>query len=656
MSVAYKPAFPYPSSEAFGRPGVEPLWQRASKQGIGTALSPFSRVWFTIADGIVTEAFYPDAATACLRDLKFLVTDSRTFFSEEGVDTSMTRFEVIHDYAPGYVITNTAKSGLWSITKRVITDPRANSLVMNVTFRAIHGTPPDFRLFVLMAPHIGNSGYGNSARCAPYGSRNYLLASRNNISMALAADRPFLRMSAGYSGASDGWHDLKDNLDMDWSFERAPYGNVALTAELAPLETNLVLSFGKDEVEAVLETERTLARKYHEIEREYIRGWRKYLAGTRFPGRRPADKGRRFIASAIALKTHEDKTWPGAIVPSLAIPWGEARRDAPASAYRVIRPADLSKAAFAFLAIGDNATPISILNHLQSIQNDAGSWHRSYRINGEVVEPGLDLTQTAMPVILAWRMKTLGLIGGSYYPMARKAAAYIARVGPSSDTERWEEGMGFTPAELAAEISALVCVAHWAREMDENAAYSHLLSTADYWQTKLEDWTFSECDCIGEGIPGHYLRIVHDVPEELPAAREVYDPLVFNRNRPKDRPHHQGEIVDTGFLDLVRFGVRGPRDPHVVSSLRVVDRLLRFEHNGRIAFRRFFGDGYGEQEDGSPFNGSGVGRPWPMLTAERAVYEAIAGGTPEEYMQSLESFTNEGHLFPEQVWDSGNVP
>ncbi|HEY4708492.1 MAG TPA: glucan 1,4-alpha-glucosidase, partial [Thermodesulfobacteriota bacterium] len=272
MSVAYKPQFPFPSSEAFGRPGVEPLWQRASKQGVGTALSPFSRVWFTIADGVVTETYYPDAGTACVKDLKFLVTDSRTFFNEEWADTEITRLEQVHEYAPGYVITNTAKSGLWSVTKRIVTDPQANSLVINTSFKAIRAAPSDFRLFVLLAPHIGNSGYGNSARCAPYGGRNYLLATRNNISLALAADRPFLRMSAGYSGSSDGWHDLKDNLELDWGFERAPYGNVALTAELVTREeTNLILSFGKDEVEAVLETERTLSRKYHDIEREYIR-------------------------------------------------------------------------------------------------------------------------------------------------------------------------------------------------------------------------------------------------------------------------------------------------------------------------------------------------------------------------------------------------
>jgi glucoamylase len=47
------------SREAFGRPGLSPAWSRASKQGVGTSLSDRSRVWFTIAGGVVTEVYYP---------------------------------------------------------------------------------------------------------------------------------------------------------------------------------------------------------------------------------------------------------------------------------------------------------------------------------------------------------------------------------------------------------------------------------------------------------------------------------------------------------------------------------------------------------------------------------------------------------------------
>ncbi|OGP16110.1 MAG: hypothetical protein A2V21_311325 [Deltaproteobacteria bacterium GWC2_55_46] len=656
MSVAYKHEIPHPA-EAFGKPGLSPRWSRASKQGVGTALSAFSRVWFTIADGIITEVYYPDTGTADIKDLRFLVTDSKTFFDEEGTDTEITSLGQIHEKAPGYIITNTAKSGLWSITKRVITDPQANSLVIHTDFKALHGTTADFRLFVLLAPHIKNKGAGNSGKYAAYGRRNYLLAWREDIAAALSADQPFLRMSAGYSGVSDGWHDLKDNLDMDWSFEKAEDGNIALIAELKPRsDIVLALSFGKDEAEAVLDTERTLSREYHDIEREYIRGWRRYLNGLMPLGRRSADGGRRFWTSAIVLKTHEDKTSPGALVASLSIPWGEVKGDEEALGYHLVWPRDLCKSAFAFLAMGDGATALSILRYLGRTQAEAGNWPQNMYTNGEARWPYVQLDQTALPIILAWRLKGMGLAGDEFYPMVKKAASFIAANGPITEQERWEEGMGLSPATLAAEVSALVTAAHWAREMNEETASEYLFSTADHWQTRIEEWTFAECDCIGEGVPGHYMWIVRSVPESIAPGEQVCHALVFNRNRPKDRPHHQGEIVDTGFLDLVRFGVRGPSDPHILSSIKVADRFLRFEHNGRVAFHRYNGDGYGEKEDGAPFDGSGVGRPWPLLTGERALYEIMAGGEAQGYIRSFEEFANEGHLFPEQVWDSESIP
>lgn len=656
MSVAYKPAFPFPSAEAFGRPGIEPRWTRASKQGAGTAKSPFSRVWFTVEGGIITEVYFPDVETACVKDLRFLATDSRTFFDEEGKDTLTTRFEAVHDKAPGYIITNTSKSGLWSITKRVITDPQANSLVMNVSFKALHGTTADFRLFALLAPHMKNQGYGNSGRCAAYGKRNYLLARREDTAAALASDRPFLGMSAGYSGISDGWHDLRENLDMDWMFERAEDGNTALTAELRPgSEMVLALGFGKDEVEAALEAEISLSREYPTIERDFVRGWRRYLNSLAPLGKRAADGGRRFRASALALKSHEDKSFPGAVAPSLSVPWGEARGDEASAGYRQVRPGDLCKTAFAFMAMGDGRTALSTLDYLQATQTDAGAWPLEMHVNGTVRRPDVSLENSALPVLLAWRLRGMGLAGKGFYPMVRSAAAYIARNGPAGDASAMT-GRGVSPSALAYGISALVVAARWAREMRERTASDYLFSVADGWHTKLEEWTFIKCGCMGEGAPGHYMRMDGERPFSLPPGEEDFHALVFDRDRPDRFPEHRRGGFDTGFLDLVRLGVRGPRDPAIVSSLQAVDGLLRFEHRGRVYFYRYEGDGYGEKADGSPFDGSGRGRPWPLLSGERAMYEIAADGFPEKYLESLEASANEGALFPEQVWDSADMP
>src|SRR5258707_4617325 len=75
-------------------------------------------------------------------------------------------------------------------------------------------------------------------------------------------------------------------------------------------------------------------------------------------------------------------------------------------------------------------------------------------------------------------------------------------------------------------------------------------------------------------------------------------------------------------------------------------------------WRRYNGDGYGEQEDGAPFNGTGIGRPWPLLTGERAHYELAAGNRAgaEALLAALEGFAGDGHLIPEQVWDAPDIP
>lgn len=644
-------------NEAFGKPGISPTWAKAAKQGVGTALSDASKVWFTIAEGFITEVYYPTVDIANSRDIKFFISDSRTFFDEEGKDTTST-IEYLNEKAPAYLITNTAKSGKYRILKRVLTDPEANCLVINMAFEALEGMPDDYKLYVQFAPHIKNRGYDNSGRCAEYGGRGYLIAWREDIAGVITSDVPFLKMSAGYSGASDGWHDLRDNLNMDWTFDRALDGNIALMAELpvGTAEFNLVLGFGKDEIEAILEANKTVSKRYRTIERDYVRGWKHYMANLERLDRYAADKSQLFWTSAMVLKTHEDKTYKGGVIASLSVPWGESKGDRDSLGYHLIWPRDLVKGAFGFMAMGDDETPVNIIKFLQRTQNLDGSWPQNMTIEGTPYWPYVQIDEVALPVMLARRLKGMGLIGDEFYPMVKKAAAYIAKHGPVTEQERWEENTGFSPATLAAEISALVCAGEWAKEIGERTDAEYLLTEADYWATRVEEWTFSECDCIGENLPGHYLRIVKNPPEALSPAEQLCHALVFIRNVPEDVPHHQGEIVDASFLELVRYGIRDARDPNILASIHVIDKLIRFDAIEGTAFYRYNFDAYGEKEDGSPFDGTGIGRPWPLITGERAMYEVEAGNDSTYYIKSLENFANEGFMIPEQIWDRNDIP
>ena len=117
-------------------------------------------------------------------------------------------------------------------------------------------------------------------------------------------------------------------------------------------------------------------------------------------------------------------------------------------------------------------------------------------------------------------------------------------------------------------------------------------------------------------------------------------------------------LISPDSLALVRFGLRAPDDPRILNTIKVIDALLKVNLPQGPCWYRYNGDGYGEHEDGSPFDGTGIGRPWPLLAGERAHYE-LAAGRPqaaEDLLKVMELSTEGGRLIPEQVWDADDIP
>ena len=119
-------------------------------------------------------------------------------------------------------------------------------------------------------------------------------------------------------------------------------------------------------------------------------------------------------------------------------------------------------------------------------------------------------------------------------------------------------------------------------------------------------------------------------------------------------------VVDDGAdaLALVRFGLRDANDPRMLGTLKVIDSLLKVETPTGPSWHRYNDDGYGEHKDGAPFDGTGIGRAWPLLTGERAHYELLANRADcaKKLSATMESFANQGGLIPEQIWDSADLP
>ena len=117
-------------------------------------------------------------------------------------------------------------------------------------------------------------------------------------------------------------------------------------------------------------------------------------------------------------------------------------------------------------------------------------------------------------------------------------------------------------------------------------------------------------------------------------------------------------MVSLDALAFVRFGLRAPNDPRILSTVKVIDATLKIETPRGPVCRRYQGDAYGEHADGSPYDGTGVGRGWPLLTGERAHYELAAGRehVAEHLAQAMETIAGEAGLLPEQIWDSADIP
>ena len=161
------------------------------------------------------------------------------------------------------------------------------------------------------------------------------------------------------------------------------------------------------------------------------------------------------------------------------------------------------------------------------------------------------------------------------------------------------------------------------------------------------------------GIKRHYIRINPGVSSHGACGDEDPDcgDVTLANQKPGNRATYPAnQIVDGGFLELVRYGVRRPGDPLVEDSLKVVDAVLKVDTPKGPCWRRYNHDGYGQRDDGTAYDGWGVGRAWPLLTLERAMYELSAGRDIDVYVQAVEKFATGIGLIPEQIWDAPDLP
>lgn len=652
-----------PPVNAPGAPGIPGKWTSSAKSGIGKSLSAFSAISFTISHGTLNEVYYPREDNACIRDMELLVTSDQGFFSEEKRDTRHET-QMIEPGIPAYQIANICKQNKYKIEKEIITDPSRSTLLQKIRFKPLEGNRSNYHVYALLAPHIYNSAAGNTAWLGDYKGVPMLFAKRDDISLALACSVPWLKRSVGYVGVSDGYSDIAGNKTMQWEFQQAENGNVALTAEIDINngdEFVLALGFGNDDYEAAQNARSSLLEGYASAKSNYVKQWQNWH--KKIDDRRLSEgiRSNRLFRNSIAImRMHESDHFPGGIIASMSIPWGYAKGDDNIGGYHLVWPRDLVQCSGGLLAFNAHHDAMRVLTYLMATQEADGHWPQNMWLEGNPYWNGLQLDQIAFPILLIGRCRKENKLSehleDQCWECVKKGVRFLLKNGPISPQERWEEESGISVSTIAVCIAALLVAANFAEDKNKPDQAQYCREVADYWNSQIENWLYVKDTPLAAklGVEGYYIRIN---PDGSPAS-DFADRTLPLKNRPEnERDIKLNELISVDALALVRFGLRNANDPKILNTIKAIDAQLKVDTPKGPCWRRYVNDGYGEQTDGSPYNETGIGRAWPLLTGERAHYEIAAGNIEQaiHLMEAMENFATHD-LLPEQVWDTDDIP
>jgi glucan 1,4-alpha-glucosidase len=689
------PRLSFAQTLAPGAPGKDAQWASAGKQAIGTSAGLESKVWFTLQGGAMTEVYYPNVTVANVHKLEFVVVDPKTKKVETETADAAHEIKITRPDSMSFQQINTAKSGLWKITKTYTTDPERDSVLIDVQFEPKN---KNLNLYVYYDPSIGNTGMGDRAYSPLLqlkGSYEYekgtitkdgvnsvkktgaatvsggMASEEGNIVSTVFFTSDIEEYTNGYYQTSDGLEQLRKFGKIKETYGEAAKGNVVQMARIMkPQRFTTIISFGEDVLKASAKAAKSLEKGFAKSQAEYEKEWSDYVKTIR---RVEPKYQAQFNMAAMVLRAQEDKTVRGANVASLTVPWGggaTANGDV-GGGYHLVWSRDLYHVFTAYMALGDTPAANRALDFLFNIQQkEDGSFPQNSQLDGTKGWGSLQMDEVAYPLIMAYQLKRFDK--KTYENHVKRAADFIVKTGPKTPQERWEEKPGYSPSTIAAEIAGLVCAAEIARKNGDETSANLYLKTADDWESNIEKWTATTNGKFGDG--NYYVRLTANGKPDAGEKIELSN---------SSGAFLENEIVDMGFLELVRLGIKSPDDPLIVKSLKVIDAQIKVNTPNGESFYRYNHDGYGEQPDGRRWNFdgtySGTGRLWALLAGERGQYElAICdkkSGTywdapddvaerldkkcreiPKSRLDAMLAFANEGLMIPEQIWDKAETP
>ena len=686
LPAGLSPVSGWASRAASDGPGNLSQFDLARKDCLGTARNTTSKVWFTVANGVLSDVYYPTADNTNVETLQLLVTDGHTFTDLQTRDMTYT-VQAPDARSLDCRVVTTAKSARYRITTDYLTDPARNTLLMRIKFDPKNDENVDYHVYLRYDPTINGNGGGGSgngggdsglidtstghAVPVAYDTRTASQAVNRTYAVpvftALDASRPFGQVSNGFVGAaSDGLAQLDATHSLSATNDTASNGNLVQTAQLdlaKEAEITVALGFGTTQSEAVSAAAGSLHADFGDVRESFDAGWRAYDASlikpppqmtgtTRSQWRRLVNE---YYLSANVVKASEDKTFPGAIVASLASPWGQAVSAGDPNnlffgSYREVFARDLYEAWTSLMVDGDLRTARDAVTFLFNRQQQPdGSMPRNSLLNGRVAPDsfGSQLDEAAYPLIMA---EQLGMTNAALYQNhVRPAIDFVIAHGPAFGVERWEEQSGYSPSTIAAEVAGLIAGASLADANGDTRTSAIARGVADDWQRSLPGWSVTTNGPLASHP--YYIRLSKTGD---PNAAISYS--VGNGGPTLD----QRSIIDQGFLELVRLGLKPASDPTINESVPVVDATIKSDTSTGAGFHRYNGDGYGDRgSDGQPWapTGQGTGHLWPALAGERGEFEIASGsaGSALARLDAMRGGASGVGLIPEQDWEGPDL-
>ena len=682
-------------------PGDRPRWTTGEKYGVGTAADHRaddpSRVWFTLTEGALTEVRFPRLDLMNLRTLDFIVnaTDDEQYTvrthnetrRDDDADTVAREVTPVADDALLFrqTVTETGdgRGHEWTLTVEYTTDPEHDALLADVHFEAADDA--EYEVFAVADTALANTGtQDRGMRLGSPGSHHLVARDSSaytgeskkpllvdddgegySVAVAMAAADRFDWATVGVAG-SDDLRGLFTEGTLPTTRETVDNENVVLVGRVATgtrADETIALGFARhaDTAAALGEAFGALTRGYETAAEAYAETWREYLADKPLPDSVADDPAlaNQYRTALMSLRAVEDKTYFGGSIASPSVPWGEAvtAEEPKGYGYNFVWSRDLYQVFTVLEAVDDIHTAINQLEYIYEYQqDDAGFIPQNTYLNGITRWGGEQMDNISFPQVMAYQLWERGVTfdDADYgYENVRRSADYVARNGPATAQERWEEEAGYSPSSIAAEIAGLACAGKIAVEVGEDADALIWLALADSWTNRVEEWTATETGTDHHTETPYYVRVTRDGDPEAGHLRTLANggPTLDER-----------DIIDAGFLDLVRLGIKPWDDPVVRNSVREVDKTIRVDMPSTVAFYRYNGDGYGEREredEGAPWSveNAGKGRLWPLLTGERGEYElhvdpdAEGALDPTALLETIQGFANSGRMIAEQVWD-----